>query len=122
MSLWPRVFTLLNFFHLTKYENKVKKFGTDLVIKKQLRIYKVKFLQVQIPEMEQNGKYIIPVKLQNNGKVVWKNHEETMNAINLSYVWKNKNGNIIQKNEERTSLPKSTKPRKKIKFRNSGKL
>ncbi len=116
VSLWPRVFTLLNFFHLTKYENKVKKFGTDLVIKKQLRIYKVKFLQVQIPEMEQNGKYIVPVKLQNDGKVVWKNHEETMNAINLSYVWKNKHGNIIQKNEERTSLPKSTTPRKKIKL------
>jgi len=114
VSSWPKVFTLLRFFHLTKYETKVKQLGTNLAIKKQPAIYKAKFLEVKLPEIEQNGKYFIPVKIQNAGDVVWKNHEEATNAINLSYVWKDKQANVVLKNEERTSLPKSTKPGKKI--------
>jgi len=116
ISSWPKVSKLLKFFHLEKHEKRIKNFGTNLVIKNEPKIYRAKYLHVDLPEMEQNGKYVIPIELQNDGDVVWKNHEETTNAINLSYFWKDKDRNIVLKNEERTSLPKSTKPGKKIKL------
>jgi len=114
ISSWPKVSKVLKTFHLSKYEDSVKQFGTNIISKTPQKIYRAKFLKVDLPEMNENGKYIIPVKIKNDGNVVWQNYQENVNAVNLSYIWKDTEGKIVMKNEERTSFPKSIKPGKKI--------
>jgi len=116
ISLWPMVFSLLRFFHLTKYKDKVKQVGTEIILGQKNEIYKAHLSQVKIPEIKQDGKYLIPLLVKNIGNVVWQNHKESLNAVNLSYILKDNNGNIILKNEQRTPLPTSLKPGKKIKL------
>jgi len=116
ISIWPYVFSALKFFRLSKHEESVQVFGTNLVFKTKPSKYQAKFLKVDIPEMLQNGKYIVPVVIQNIGNVEWKNDKESTNAVNLSYIWKDKDGNVIMKNEERTPLPQSINKGDKIKI------
>jgi len=116
ISMWPTIFSILKFLHLGKYEEKVKRFGVNLFVKNKPLVYRADFLKVDIPEMIQESKYLIPVIIKNIGKMSWKNHHETVNAVNLSYIWKDKAGNTILKTEERTPLPKSINPGKKFKL------
>jgi len=116
ISKWPVVYSFLKFLHLGKYDENVKRFGINLFVRKKPLIYRADFLQVDIPEIIQGNKYLIPVVVKNIGKVTWKNHKETVNAVNISYVWKDKDGDTIIKTEERTPLPESVKPGKKIKL------
>lgn len=114
VSTWPKIFSLLRFLHLSKYDEKVKKFGINLVSTKKTSKYRARFLKVSIPEMVQGKKYLIPVSVKNVGDADWKNDKESINAVNLSYVWKDDSGKIVLKNEERTSLPESVKVGGKI--------
>ena len=115
-SSWPKIFSILQFLHLSKHEKKIKKFGAKVAIREKLPIYRANFIDVDLPEMKQEGKYIIPIVVKNIGNVEWKNHLESINAVNFSYIWKDKDGNVILKNEERTPLPLSVKSGKKIKL------
>jgi len=114
VSTWPKIFSLLRFLHLSKYDEKVKKFGIKLVSKKKIPKYRARFLKVSIPEMVQGKKYLIPILVKNVGDADWKNDKESTSAVNFSYVWKDDSGKIVLKNEERTPLPKSIKVGEKI--------
>jgi len=116
ISSWPIVYSILKQLHLTKYEEQVKSFGEKVVFGKKSMIYRANFLETKIPEMIQSNKYLVPVVVKNIGNTIWKNHKESVNAVNLSYIWKNKEGKIILKTEERTPLPRTIKPGKTIKL------
>lgn len=116
ISMWPNVYSFLKFLHLDKHEEKVKLFGIKLFVPDKPLVYRADFLEVNIPEMIQDKKFLVPVVVKNIGKTTWKNHKESFNAVNLSYIWKNKQGDIVLKPEERTPLPKSIKPGQKIKL------
>lgn len=116
INMWPTIFSILKFLHLEKYEEKIKGFGVNLFVKSKPLVFRADFLKVDIPEMTQENKYLIPVVIKNTGKTPWKNQNETVNAVNLSYIWKDKAGNTILKTEERTPLPKSIRPGKKVKL------
>jgi len=114
IKLWPSVSNFLRTLGLRKYENQVKKFGVNLVVKTPNQ-YRVQFLDISLPKMKSGGKYIVPITLKNTGKEKWLSPLQTKDAINLSYYWKNFSDNkIVLKNEERTPLHKSVKPNEKI--------
>jgi len=114
LSAWPKISSLMMFFRLGKYSERVKMFGFNLIVREKPVVYHAKFLQVELPEMQENSKYIIPITVKNIGKKTWQSHKETEKAVNLSYIWKDTSGNTILKPEERTPLPKSIKKGKKI--------
>jgi len=116
VSAWPKVHSLLHSFHLSKYEDGIKRFGTNMTVKQKSINFKAEFQSIIIPEMVSNEKYVISVTVQNIGKSEWKNHLDSSNAVNLSYVWKNEKNQIVFKPEERTPLPKSLQCGKQIKL------
>jgi len=116
ISSWPKISKLIRIFGLTKYQEQIKKFGFNLVERKNIRIYKAKFLDIEIPYIKINRKYKIPVTIKNIGNVEWQNSKESINGVNLSYLWKDKNDKVVFKDELRTSLPKSVLSGKQIKL------
>jgi len=116
VSSWPYISSFLRKTGLEKYENQIKKAGTNFVFQENKKNYKAKFLNVTIPSMESAETYTIPVVIQNIGNVKWETPEKDLNAVNFGYVWKDQKGEIVMKSEERTPLPKSVKPGEKIEF------
>jgi GT2 family glycosyltransferase/glycosyltransferase involved in cell wall biosynthesis len=110
---WPKVSKFLRILHLSRLEDKIHSFGVKIVSKKP-PVYKASIHVLSIPDMSANEKYLIPIKIQNLGNCEWQNHKESVNAVNMSYIWKDKSGNSAHRFEERTPLPKNVKSGKII--------
>jgi len=117
ISIWPKISSFLKFLHLSKYESRVKQFGTNLTYKKMPFQYKAKFLNVEIPSLQPNKKHKISIVAQNDGNIDWENEKDSMNPVNFGYRWKDTSGNIMPTEiEGRIALPHSVKPGNKINF------
>lgn len=118
ISLWPYFRSILRLLNLEKHDEKLKKFGERLVIKKSKKTsptkYTANFLDVQIPEMTVDEKYVIQVKIKNTGNVIWETPSNPNNTVNFSYIWKDKNNNVIIKSNDRSPLPKALDPGKSL--------
>jgi len=114
IAAWPFISDVLRKIGLKKYEMSVKQFGIDRVFPETFKKFKVKFLDIKIPSMRQNEKYFVPVRLKNIGESLWQTPDQSLNSVNFSFRWKDKNGNIITQKEQRTPLSHSVKPGQEI--------
>jgi len=111
---WSKISKILRFLKLERYEEKIKKTGENLVVKKP-ETFKAKILESKIPKLSKNKKYLVSISVKNIGTATWYTHLEDPNPVNFSYVWKDVDGEkIILKNEERTPLPHSVKTNETI--------
>ena len=122
-SSWPIIVSFLRMIGLEKYQENIKKLGSSLIYNKineqtvnELKKYRGEFVNVSLPEMKTDSFYSVKTTIKNTGKKTWKTPNMDLNPVNVSYMWKDSNGNIVIREGTRSPLTELVKPRKQIKL------
>jgi len=105
--LWPSLSKSLKLLRLGKYENGLKKRGESM-LSTFAKNYAAEISEIKSFEIKVNEKIKIPISVKNLGKE-WLPPSMSENGINISYAWKNPNGEIFQRDGIRTPITRIIK-------------
>jgi len=111
-TLWPSISKSMKFLRLGKYENGLKKRGESM-LRTQIENYGAEISEIKSFEIKVNKIIKIPILVKNLGQE-WIPPSMSDHGINITYMWKNTNGKIFEKDGIRTPIPQIIKNGVKI--------